>query len=272
MPAYNFKLAKDELSLPAWLAIGAAAQALVSWTAPAAYALVPVAVVSSILLANLALQCLGWVRSTYLRDAVLDRTTVLFPEDDGSRPETLGTKPVAIFWLGIRSNHPVGRLHPLYQKLNKYLDDMYAECEANRATNGFLGRSPDLVASDYSQNNTLHSVSYWKSIEHLEAFSRRPVHIKGFKFLVSTIMGGSQDLGVLHEVLYCPAGHWEAIYTNVKSQNFGSLKWPMAKSGNLRGPYIERDPDVIKGMWGRMGNKLKQDESDEKFNAAMAAS
>jgi hypothetical protein len=60
-----------------------------------------------------------------------------------------------------------------------------------------LGRSPDLIASDYSQNNTLHSVSYWKSIEHLEAFSRRPAHLKGFKFLVANVMGGSTDLGVL---------------------------------------------------------------------------
>jgi hypothetical protein len=39
----------------------------------------------------------------------------------------------------------------------------------------------------------------------------------------------------------------------------------MGKSGNLRGAYIERDPNVIKGMWGRMGNKLKQAEADEKF-------
>ncbi|KAK0616594.1 hypothetical protein B0T14DRAFT_546814 [Immersiella caudata] len=265
MGAYNFKLLKDELSLSGWLAIGATAQALVSYLAPARYSLVPVALVSFILVSNLLLQHLGWARNTYLNDAVLDRTTVVFPEDDGSKPEKMGTKPVAVFWLGIRSNHPMGRLHPAYQKLNKYLDDMYADCEANRATNGFLGRSPDLIASDYSQNNTLHSVSYWKSIEHLEAFSRRPAHLKGFKFLVANVMGGSTDLGVLHEVFYCPPGHWEAIYTNVKTQNFGSLQWPMGKSGNLRGAYIERDPNVIKGMWGRMGNKLKQAEADEKF-------
>ncbi|RYP45962.1 hypothetical protein DL769_011421 [Monosporascus sp. CRB-8-3] len=160
MGAYNSKLVKAEVSLPAWLAIGAAAQLIVSWTAPAGYDMVPVAVVSCVLVLNLAMRSVGWLRSAYLKDAVLDRTTVLFPEDDGSRPETMGSKPVAVFWLGIRSNNPLGRLHPAYQKLNDYLDEMYANCEANRATNGFLGRSPDLVASDYSQNNTLHSVSY----------------------------------------------------------------------------------------------------------------
>ena len=33
-------------------------------------------------------------------------------------------------------NSPLGRLHPTYRKLNNYLDDIYADAEGNRATNG----------------------------------------------------------------------------------------------------------------------------------------
>ncbi|ORY69606.1 uncharacterized protein BCR38DRAFT_419557 [Pseudomassariella vexata] len=266
MGAYNFSLLKDELSLPAWLLIGAAAQTFAGWIAPPGYALVPVAVASSVLILNFAAQALGILRYSYLKGATLDRISVTFPEDDGSRPEKMGTKPVAVFMLGIRSNHPLGRLHPGYQKINDYLDEMYADAEANRATNGYLGRTPHLISTNFSENNTLHSMSYWKTIDHLEAFSRRPIHIKGFKFLVSSVMGDRpHDLGVLHEVLYCPPGHWEAIYTNMKPQGFADLKWSMAGGKNFRGPYIERDPVVINGMWGRMGNKLRQDEVEKKM-------
>lgn len=33
-------------------------------------------------------------------------------------------------------NSPLGRLHPMYQKLNNYMDGIYEDAEENRATNG----------------------------------------------------------------------------------------------------------------------------------------
>lgn len=104
MGGYNFNLVKDELSLPAWLTIGAMAQILVSLAAPSQYAFVPAAVAFCFLALNFATQYLGFLKNTYLKDAVLDRHSVLFPEDDGSRPEKMGAKPVAMFLIGIRSN------------------------------------------------------------------------------------------------------------------------------------------------------------------------
>lgn len=61
-----------------------------------------------------------------------------------------------------------------------------------------LGRTPDLVTSEFSQNNTLLSISYWHSIEELEAFARRPIHLKGLKFLVTSLYSDNpHDLGVI---------------------------------------------------------------------------
>lgn len=62
-----------------------------------------------------------------------------------------------------------------------------------------LGRTPDLIPTEYSQNNTLMSISYWNSIEELEAFARRPVHIRGLKFLAYQVNKSDRphDLGVM---------------------------------------------------------------------------
>ncbi|KAI1381394.1 hypothetical protein F4677DRAFT_124010 [Hypoxylon crocopeplum] len=273
MGAYNFRLLKDELSLPAWLAIGAAAQIIVSFAAPARFAYVPAVVTIAVLTLNFAAQLFGLTQNIYLKNTVPGRHTVIFPNDDGTRPENFGDKPIAMFLVGIRSNSPLGRLSPAYRKLNDYMDELYADAEGNRTTNGYLGRTADFLPQDFSSNNTLLSISYWKTIEDLEAFARRPIHIKAFRYLVKIQTTGNdqQGTGVLHEILYCPPGHWEAIYSNMNPWGLQRLQWPMPKSRALQGPFVEHNMKIINGMWGRMGNKLKQTESDEKMAQAEKA-
>ena len=61
-----------------------------------------------------------------------------------------------------------------------------------------------MIPTEFSQNNTLLSISYWKTIEELEAFGRRPVHLKGLKFLVSSLLSDKpHDLGVVVSNLEC---------------------------------------------------------------------
>jgi hypothetical protein len=104
MFSYNFTLLKDELSLTAWLVIGAAGQLLVTFLAPAKYALVPVGLTFAILAIDFITQLLGLQKSVYLKDAVMGRHAVLFPNEDGSRPDKMASQSVAIFMIGIRSN------------------------------------------------------------------------------------------------------------------------------------------------------------------------
>lgn len=104
MAPYNVVLLKDELSLSTWLAIGAAAQILFGLVAPAKYLLLPVAFIFSLWGLDFALQYLGLRKNPYLSVAVSDRHSIMYRERDGSRPEGLGTKPVAMFLIGIRSN------------------------------------------------------------------------------------------------------------------------------------------------------------------------
>lgn len=62
-----------------------------------------------------------------------------------------------------------------------------------------LGRTPDLIAKEFTQNNSLYSISYWKSLEDLEAWARRPVHLRGLRFLDFEVnkSGKPFDLGVV---------------------------------------------------------------------------
>lgn len=104
MAPYNVVMLKDELSLSTWLAVGAASQILFGLVAPARYLLVPVVLTFGILGMDIALQYLGLRKNPYLKDAVRDRHSIMYRERDGSRPEGLGTKPVAMFLIGVRSN------------------------------------------------------------------------------------------------------------------------------------------------------------------------
>lgn len=104
MAPYNIVLLKDELSLSAWLSVGAAAQLLFGLAAPAGYVLLPVALTFGILGLDFVLQYVGLRKSPYLKHAVRDRHSILYRERDGSRPEGPGTKPVAMFLIGVRSN------------------------------------------------------------------------------------------------------------------------------------------------------------------------
>ncbi len=56
-----------------------------------------------------------------------------------------------------------------------------------------------MIPAEFSQNNTLMSISYWRSLEDLEAWARRPVHLKGLKFLDFQVNKSNKphDLGVM---------------------------------------------------------------------------
>lgn len=111
MAPYNLNLVKDELSLASWLAIGATAQVLFALVAPPRYALLPLAMVIAARVLDFAMQYLCLVPNYYLKQAVLGRHSIVFPDRDGSKPEEMGTKPVAMFLVGIRSNQYVLVFH-----------------------------------------------------------------------------------------------------------------------------------------------------------------
>jgi hypothetical protein len=76
-----------------------------------------------------------------------------------------------------------------------------------------------MVPTEFSQNNTLLSISYWKTVEELEAFGRRPVHLKGLKFLVSALYSDKpHDLGVVVSNLdFIFYSIWQILGVNSRS-------------------------------------------------------
>jgi len=125
MPSYNIILLKDELPLSTWLAIGAAAQVLFTLAAPSRYALLPVALTLGFFLLDFTLQYFGLINSPYLKDAERGRHSIMYREADGSRPEGPGTKPVAMFLIGVRSNQYAGYYPPLFWTVMAVTDTPY---------------------------------------------------------------------------------------------------------------------------------------------------
>jgi hypothetical protein len=54
-------------------------------------------------------------------------------------------------------------------------------------------------------------ISYWRSLEDLQAFALAEFHQKGLKWYMK---GKHLSIGVMHETYVVPAGNWETIYHN----------------------------------------------------------
>ena len=67
-----------------------------------------------------------------------------------------------------------------------------------------------------------------------------------------------------HEVIVSPAGHWEGIYSNMNPWGISNAKFSLPGVKGLRDPYIESNPKLINGMWGRMGNRIKSAAHEKK--------
>ncbi|MGH3728022.1 MAG: DUF4188 domain-containing protein [Micromonosporaceae bacterium] len=59
-------------------------------------------------------------------------------------------------------------------------------------------------------------ITYWRSIEHLERFANNPEepHKTAWRNFLSRV-GTTGDVGIWHETYVIPAGHYEAVYTNI---------------------------------------------------------
>jgi hypothetical protein len=63
-------------------------------------------------------------------------------------------------------------------------------------------------------------ISYWKSVEHLEAFAQSDVHRVGLE-MFNKGRKKNPHCGLLHEMYAVPKGHWETIYANFKPFGLG---------------------------------------------------
>ena len=83
-----------------------------------------------------------------------------------------------------------------------------------------LGKTHPLLSTENETGNTIITISYWKSIEHLHTFARGPAHRAGWDW-ANKALKGHPYLGIMHELYSAPKGHWENIYANFKLFGMG---------------------------------------------------
>jgi hypothetical protein len=126
--------------------------------------------------------------------------------------------------------------------------------------------------------NSTAWISYWRSLEDLQAFAQAEAHQKGLKWYLK---GKHPSIGIMHETYVVPAGNWETIYHNFVPFGLGELctngfkyitfllieigqaKQPFADANNLR-KKGRRAPHAIglmeaKGLtWKTMKSRMKR--------------
>ncbi|MCJ1462829.1 hypothetical protein MMC07_001432 [Pseudocyphellaria aurata] len=131
-------------------------------------------------------------------------------EDKGAKK--LAHDGVVCFVIAASSNHPLGLRAPGFADIGRYFGEMWKDAEKRREELGFLGRSTGLLAQTPT-STTRVVLSYWRSVDGLQAFACGPVHREGWNWWNGTVRE-HPHLGIMHEVYAAPPGAWENIYVN----------------------------------------------------------
>jgi heme-degrading monooxygenase HmoA len=158
---------------------------------------------------------------------------------------------LTVFLLGFQSSHPLGKAGPGVAEIGQYAQAMWEDCESNRATNGFLGKTPPLLTTDSERSNALFSISYWRSLEDLRKFSQGESHMKGWRWY-DRVAKKYPHIGISHEIYECPASNWESIY----HRRFGIASTEYQVEGELG--ELERKPARLVTKGKRMGGMMSR--------------
>ncbi|MCJ1433422.1 hypothetical protein MMC27_002782 [Xylographa pallens] len=196
-----------------------------------------------------------------LENVVVGKSWAVPPSQDGSLDGPPTQSNVVLFVVGARANESLGMSAPDFRELRKNFLAMWDEAEANRELYGYLGKTAPLVSAEMGSGNALMTMSYWKSIEHLHAFARRPAHMRGWDWIIKATKD-NPSVGFMHEVYSSPGGQWQNVYYNFRPFGLAQTKY-MVQSGKeafsgateLVGARIETKGPRMGGMYARLGRK-----------------
>jgi hypothetical protein len=173
---------KDQLSIQTWLLLGASIQSLFLLFIPRQYIIAPTISILLYTLTRKALQVLKWVPYTPSPAHIKGRYSAMPPLSlANGEPQSM-----VVFVLGIDSSHPLGRLGPGLKELGDYFQEIIKEGEDNRTTSGYLGTSGPMLTMDGDSSNALVLITYWRSLEELEAFNKQGSHLRAVQWFNRT--------------------------------------------------------------------------------------
>jgi hypothetical protein len=226
---------RDQLSISTWLVLGASVQSLLFAIIPPHYAALPAVSYLLYSVTRTTLQVLRWAPSSSSPPPITGGYYSAMPPASLSEPQ-----PIVVFVLGFQSSHPLGRLGPGLKDLGQYFMGIIKEAEDNKTTSGYLGTSGPMLTMDGTTSNALVTITYWRSLEELAAFSKQGVHAKTMRWFnenraryphIGKLLLYEKrrrrliGTGIMHETYNCPAGQHENIYNNFRPFGQVNTTW-----------------------------------------------
>ncbi|MCJ1314665.1 hypothetical protein MMC25_008347 [Agyrium rufum] len=160
-------------------------------------------------------------------------------------PSKPAESSVVVFILGFRSTHPFGLLSPGIKEIGTAHDAMWDDAVANREKWGFLGKTSALLSTTSTASNAILSISYWRSMAHLQAFALGKSHREGWDWF-SKNTRRYPHLGIMHETYSVPARRWENVYVNFEEWGMGEVRNFVGKK--MDGEGEKEEGEAKKGM------------------------
>ncbi|PGH10526.1 hypothetical protein AJ79_05454 [Helicocarpus griseus UAMH5409] len=238
---------RDNFTLTTWLLIGGLLQGI-AITAFGSLALLPTAMAIAYRTADHLLMLAGWKKNRYASEVLLTKFGAQMPSSDGTFGSTPADRPVVVFIIGAKSNHPLGLFGPDYKKIGTSFEAMVAELEASAEKSGFLGRSNWINRAEQEASNETMSVMYFRDYESLHRYAHGPLHMEAVKNWVKVVKR-NPHIAIYHETYVVPKGNWENIYINSKPTGMSATSYPV-RSGQGNGETVEWMSPIVDASKG----------------------
>jgi heme-degrading monooxygenase HmoA len=163
-------------------------------------------------IANTALIMIGILPNPLMKDVVLHRTAIVYPNEKGLQ-ETPGHRNMCAILLGVVSHHPLGMFGPGFKEVSNRFKEMVVELSADASTHGFLGASDWINAGTRTSGNEFMSLLYFESDEALHRYAHGPMHSDTMLWWREN-EDNLHQVGIMHEVFSAPKTNWEGVYVN----------------------------------------------------------
>ncbi|KAL4988813.1 hypothetical protein BDW68DRAFT_85042 [Aspergillus falconensis] len=267
---------RDGLSLSTWLLLGG----LLQGAAVAAFgykSLLPTTVILGYRALDTLLMTLNLKRNRYMDGVVMQKYSAQYPNADGSFSTTPNAatgsqegdpaaKPLIVFHLGAKCNHPIGLFAPGYKELGDWAEKMYESLRVNPEKYGLLGMTRFLGQEDAAGNETL-VIMYMRDYEGLHRFAHDQLHVESVRWWAETVKA-HPHLAIWHETYVVPRGCWENIYAQAKVTGMGDTFFPVVDGdGKADGGVKEWARGIVDASGGTLrtgSRRLKMKHLEEK--------
>lgn len=222
------------------LLIGATLQGVLLLAVPSVIMLLPSIILLLARLADTLAITYKFKPNHYLQDSIYQKHTVIIPDSEGNMSSEPADEKIAILLLCAKANHPLGFFAPNMKEVGFYGSSMFTELDEQALQHGFLGQS-QWTTTDERGAIEFMQLSYWRSVEDVQAYAAGLLHSKARKWWEQMIHKDPENMkhiGLSHEVFEAPKSSWEAVSWNFQPSRLTATSY-LKKGDKLIGGTVE---------------------------------